>query len=63
MSTFVKTVPLLVEDAALAQTTTVDLNSGEPALRVTSAAVGDKTDPDTEPTVIGLLKRIVSNLS
>lgn len=94
MATFMKTVPLLVEDAAVSKTTTIDPNSGEAALRVTGnvvttgawtstqaadvtltaneirndtvalgEAVGAKTDPDTEPTVIGLLKRIVLNLS
>ena len=44
MSTFLKTVPLLVEDAALAQTTTIDPISGEPALRVTG-------DLNVTPTV------------
>lgn len=94
MSTFLKTVPLLVEDTAVSQTTTIDPISGEPAVRVTGevttsgawtstqaadvtlatndihtntaaleTAVGAKTDPDTEDSVIGLLKRIVSNLS
>ena len=35
MSTFVKTVPLLVEDASLSRSTTIDPISGEPAIRVT----------------------------
>ena len=102
MSTFVKAVPLLVQDDALSSVTTIG-DDGEPVLRVehiggsaTSAwtptqatsvtndlstelvpmtanlrtntnalvaAVGDSSDTNTDPTVIGLLKSIIINLS
>lgn len=58
------TIPLLVKDVNFADvlTTTPD---GDPALMITAPnldALGETTDPDTAPTVIGLLKRIIYKL-
>ena len=49
MSTFVKTVPLLVEDSSLSRSTTIDPISGEPALRVTGDLSVTPTDTAWTP--------------
>ena len=50
MSTFVKTVPLLVEDSSLSRSTTIDPISGEPAVRVTGALSVTATNEAWTPT-------------
>lgn len=73
MASFRPTVPLLVSEAAMRKTV-IETSPGVYALNTVSggsssaevaqiaASVGETTDPDTETTVIGLLKRIIYKL-
>lgn len=74
MSTFRPAVPVLVEDAEMSKTVmevspgvfalnTVSGGSGSAEVAQIATSVGETTDPDTDPTVIGLLKSIVNKLS
>lgn len=73
MSTFRPAVPMLVEDAEMSKTVmevspgvfalnTVSGGSGSAEVAQIATSVGETTDPDTDPTVIGLLKSIVNKL-